>query len=551
MDASIGVRLPMHDLPPRTSSVPLSSFMAPERLLAAIVDSSEDAIVSKNLKAIVTSWNPAAERIFGYTAEEMVGQSITRLLPPDRLGEEAQILARLQRGERVEHFETVRMCKDGRLIHVSLSISPIKDEAGVVVGASKIARDITESKKAQASLAAAHEELKRADRMKTEFISMLSHELRTPLTAIIGWIQILKQGPSPEELAEGLQIIDRNVRAQSEMINDLLDMSRIESGKLTLDVQALNLPAVVGAALDAVRLASEAKGIRLSSTCATIDDVVMGDRQRVQQIVWNLLSNAIKFTPKGGSVQTTVQRVDSHVEITVSDTGAGFPPEFQERIFDRFTQADAAITRQHSGLGLGLAIVKQLTELHGGTVRAYSAGEGLGATFVVHLPLSPARCEVGRKDREGRDAAVDRAFADADLRGIKVLAVDDDVDSGGVVRRILARGGAEVRGANSMEEALAAFAEFSPDIILSDIGMPAHDGYELISRVRELPGGRAVPAVALTALARGEDRARALRAGFQMHVAKPVDASELLAVVRNLASLRPALSTNDEATPAS
>jgi PAS domain S-box-containing protein len=513
--------------------------MSPKRLLAAIVDSSEDAIISKNLKAIVTSWNPAAERIFGYTAEEMVGQSITRLLPPERLEEESHILARLQRGERVEHFETIRMCKDGRLIHVSLSISPIKNEEGVVVGASKIARDITETKKAQANLAAAHEELKRADRMKTEFISMLSHELRTPLTAIIGWIQILKQGPSQEELTEGLQIIDRNVRAQSEMINDLLDMSRIEAGKLTLDVQALNLPTVVGAALDAVRLAAEAKGIRISSTCATIDGVVMGDRQRVQQIVWNLLSNAIKFTPKGGAVRTTVQRVESHVEITVSDSGAGFAQEFQERIFDRFSQADSAITRKHGGLGLGLAIVKQLTELHGGTVHAYSAGEGLGATFVVNLPLSPARSEAGSMDREGRDAAVDRAFAEADLRGIKVLAVDDDADSGGVVRRILARGGAEVRGASSMEEALAAFAEFSPDVILSDIGMPAHDGYELISRVRELPGGHAVPAVALTALARSEDRARALRAGFQMHVAKPVDASELLAVVRNLASLRP------------
>ena len=524
--------------PDRNPDASRIGFLSPGQLLAAIVDSSDDAIISKNLKSIVTSWNPAAERIFGYTAEEMIGQSIMRLLPPDRLEEEARIVARLQRGERVDHFETRRVRKDGRFIDVSLTISPIKNEEGVVVGASKIARDITEQKRALERLAEAHDELKRVNRLKTDFISTLSHELRTPLTAIIGWIQILQQNPSPEEMSEGMDVIDRNVRAQSELINDLLDMSRIEAGKLKLDVRALDLPLVVNAGLDAVRLAAEAKEIRLSATCGTIEGVVMGDRQRLQQVVWNLLSNAIKFTPKGGQVKVLVQRVDSHAEITVSDTGAGFAPELQERIFDRFTQADSAITRRHGGLGLGLSIVKQLTELHGGTVRAHSAGENRGATFVVSLPLLSTRIEPQPTAREGRDTAVDQGFVRVELQGIKVLVVDDEADSSEVIQRILTRSGAEVRGASSMEGALAVLEEFSPDVLLSDIGMPGHDGYELISRVRSLPGGRAVPAVALTALARAEDRARALRAGFQMHVAKPVEAAELLAVVRNLASLR-------------
>ncbi len=514
-------------------------FLPPEALWAAIVDSSDDAIISKNLNGIVMSWNKSARRIFGYEAEEMIGEPILKLLPLDRQEEETRILERLRRGERVDHYETVRVRKDGRYIDVSLTISPIKNDEGVVVGASKIARDITDQKRAVRQLAEANEQLRRANRMKVEFISTLSHELRTPLTAILGWIQILREKPSASELEQGLEVLERNVRIQSQLIDDLLDMSRIEAGKLILDIQRLDLPAVVSAAMDAVRPSAEVKGIRLTCAFSSVEGVVMGDRNRIQQIVWNLLTNAIKFTPKQGRVHVTIERINSHVEIAVTDSGIGIPDEFLENIFERFSQVDSSTTRRHGGLGLGLSIVKHLVELHGGAVRARSEGVDKGSTFIVTLPLVPVRHEPDRIAIEERNADLDKMPMEADLHGIKVLAVDDDPDSVGIVRRILERAGAEARTAGSMEDALAVLSEFTPDVLLSDIGMPIHDGFELIRRVRELPNGRMIPAVALTALARSEDRTRALRAGFQMHVAKPIDASELVAVVRNLAHLRP------------
>src|SRR6478736_6261750 len=472
---------------------PKSTFIPADLLYEAIVDSSDDAIVSKDLHSTIMSWNKGAERIFGYSAQEMIGESIVKLLPPDRPNEEAQILARLQRGERVEHFETRRQRKDGRVIHVSLTISPIRTSEGVIVGASKIARDITEQKAALRKLAETHEQLQRADRVKTEFLTTLSHELRTPLNAILGWVQILKDGATEEDIVQGIPIIERNVRVQLQMIEDLLDMSRIEAGKVSLDVQ---------------------------------------------RIVWNLLTNAVKFTPKKGRVHVVIKRIDSHVAIDVTDTGQGIAPEFLGQVFDRFRQADATTTRRHGGLGLGLSIVKHLTELHGGSVQVSSQGPGLGATFTVSLPLQPVRHEPEVEAEARRNAAVDRGAIQVSLGGVKVLAIDDEEDPVGTIRRILERHGAEVRGAYSMEEGLREFTQFAPNVVLSDIGMPEHDGYELITRLRALPGGRTVPAVALTALARSEDRTRALRAGFQLHVAKPVDFTELVAVVQNLASLR-------------
>jgi PAS domain S-box-containing protein len=514
-------------IPPR----PLSA----ERLLSAIVDSSDDAIVSKNLDAIVTSWNLGAERMFGYTAQEMVGQPILRLLPLDRQTEEANILGRLRRGERVEHFETVRVCKDGRLIDVSLTISPVRDENGQIVGASKIARNITEQRLALVKLAAANEALRRADRMKGEFISTLSHELRTPLNAIVGWLEVLTRDASKEELAEGLDVIRRNVKAQTRLIDDLLDMSRIESGKLTLDIQRMDIAEVLTAALDSVRPAANGKGVRLSSAFASIDGVILGDKNRLQQVAWNLLTNAVKFSNRGGRIHVTTQRVNSHLEIAVSDTGVGIALEYAERIFDRFSQADASTTKNYGGLGLGLAIAKQIVELHGGTIHVNSAGTGAGSTFVIHLPLLPAAPE----REETLLAKVDATDGyKLELATLKILAVDDDPDSVHIVRRILERAGAEVQTATSMTEALEVFQQFEPDVVVSDIGMPGHDGYELIKALRALPNGKKTVAIALTALARAEDRTRALRAGFQMHVAKPLDAEELVSSVKNLASLR-------------
>jgi PAS domain S-box-containing protein len=518
-----------------------STFIPAELLYEAIVNSSEDAIASKDLQSIVKSWNNGAERIFGYSADEMVGQSIVKLLPADRQDEEAKILARLQRGEQVDHFETKRRRKDGKIIDVSLTISPIRNAQGVIVGASKIARDITDQKEALRKLAEAHEQLQRADRMKAEFLATLSHELRTPLSAILGWIQILKESASPEEIAEGIPVIERNVRMQSQMIEDLLDMGRIESGKVSLDVQRVDLEAVVGAGIETVRPAATAKEIRLTSAFSDVSGIVMGDKDRLQQVVWNLLANAVKFTPKNGRIHVVVKRANSHVEIEVIDSGQGIAPEFLGEVFDRFRQADATTTRRHGGLGLGLAIVKHLAELHGGTVRVASEGEGQGATFTVCLPLQPLRHESPDAAAQAqRDAAIDDAASKIELEGIKVLVVDDDQDSVSTVTRILERHGAEVCGAYSMEEALKEFPRFAPHVVVSDIGMPGHDGYELITRLRAMPGGRTVPAIALTALARSEDRTRALRAGFQLHVAKPVDFIELVAIVQNLAALRPA-----------
>jgi PAS domain S-box-containing protein len=515
-----------------------ANFLSADTLLAAIVDSSDDAIVSKDLHSVITSWNAGAERIFGYTPEEMIGQPIDRLFPKDRLEEEARILGRIQRGERVEHFETVRLHKNGTPIDVSLTISPIRNSEGVVVGASKIARNITEAKTSARKLAEAHDALKRADRLKAEFLATLSHELRTPLNAILGWITILKDGPNAEELEQGLDVIERNVRVQSQLIEDLLDMSRIEAGKVSLDIQPVDLAAVAMAAIETVRPAADAKGIRLSSVFASVGGAVMGDKNRLQQIVWNLLTNAVKFTPKLGHVHVVIERVNSHVEISVTDSGGGIAPEFLGQVFDRFRQADASTTRRHGGLGLGLSIVKNLVEMHGGTVRVASQGLGFGAVFTVNLPLVAIQQNTQLITGALRDTTADESFAATDLQGVKVLVVDDEADSSGIVKRILQRSGAEVSTAGSMQEALAEFERFGPHVVLSDIGMPEHDGYEFMARLRELPGARAVPAVALTALARAEDRTRALRAGFQLHVAKPVDATELVAVVQNLAALK-------------
>ena len=513
------------------------SLLPSTQLYEAIVDSSDDAIVSKNLRSIVQSWNKAAERMFGYSAEEMIGQSIEKLFPPDRLREETEIMARMQKGERVDHFETLRRRKDGRLIDVSLTISPIRNAEGIIVGASKIARDITGQKIAQRRLAEAHEALKRADQMKSEFLTTLSHELRTPLNAILGWIQILRDDARPEDLGHALPIMEQSARTQLQLIEDLLDMSRIESGRMILDIQSLDLATVVGASIDSVRPAAEAKNIRLQSTFTSAGGTVMGDQNRIQQIFWNLLSNAIKFTPKGGRIHVVIQRVNSHVEVSVADNGQGVAPEFLAHVFDRFRQADGTTTRRHGGLGLGLSIVKQLVELHGGNVRVASEGKGKGSTFIVSFPLQPAR-EESNKTRLESGAWPDEQAFKPDLTGVKVLVVDDEEDSVAIVQRLLERRGAEVRGTHSMKAALGEFTAFSPHVVVSDIGMPDHDGYELITCLRALPEGRAVPAIALTVLARNDDRTRALRAGFQMHLPKPVDFTELVAAVRNLAAIR-------------
>jgi PAS domain S-box-containing protein len=516
-----------------------------EGMFGAIVAGSDDAIVSKDLSGIVRSWNPSAERIFGYTAAEMVGKSITVLFPPDRLDEEPQILERLKRGERVEHFETVRIRKDGRPVEVSVTISPVKGVDGRVVGASKVARDITELKRLMREREqmleaeqAARREAERVSRMKDEFLATLSHELRTPLNAILGWVHLLRN-PSvpPDEARQGMETIERNARLQAQLVEDLLDMSRIVSGKVRLDVRDVDLLAVISDAVESARPAADAKQIRLNHVLDPNAGHVSGDPNRLQQVIWNLLTNAVKFTPRGGRVQVFLQRVNSRVEVTVSDNGEGVARKFLPHLFERFSQADASITRRHGGLGLGLAIVRHLTELHGGTVRAASAGKGRGSDFVVSLPVKTLRAENAGGTHPTAEAPLAGRLAQMDLEGVKVLVVDDDVDSRDLVRRVLEKRKAIVTVAASAAEALALLQEVRPDVLISDIGMPAEDGYQLLAKVRRLAPeeGGDTPAVALTAFARSEDRRRALMAGFQMHVAKPAEPAELLAAVANLA----------------
>jgi signal transduction histidine kinase/ActR/RegA family two-component response regulator len=381
-----------------------------------------------------------------------------------------------------------------------------------------------------------------ASRAKDEFLGTLSHELRTPLNAIFGWTRMLSTGGLDEEtVSRAIETIERNAKLQARLIDDMLDVSRIISGKLRLDAQPVELTAVINAAVDTSRPAAEAKDIRIQVVLDFGAGCVLGDLVRLQQVIWNLLSNAIKFTPKHGRVQIQLERINSHVEITVSDTGPGIDEEFLPHVFERFRQADSSITRKHGGLGLGLAIVRHLVELHGGSVEASNRADRTGASFVVKLPVmvvrAPARRQAPEPERVHSMVSGQVPFdCPPELHGLKVLAVDDEADSRHLLTTVLERCGAEVRTCASAAEALATLEDYAPDILISDIGMPNEDGYDLIEKIRarESAGADRIPAVALTAYARVEDRLRALTAGYNMHVPKPVEPAELAVVVASL-----------------
>jgi signal transduction histidine kinase len=384
----------------------------------------------------------------------------------------------------------------------------------------------------------ARAEAEKANRIKDDFLATLSHELRTPLQSMIGWAQLLKMGASSEaELVEGLEAIERNAQMQSQMIADLLDVSRITSGKLRLDVQHVDLTGVIEGVLSAAAPAAEAKGIHISTVLNPLAGPVAGDPARLQQVVWNLVNNAVKFTPKGGRVQVALARVDSHVEITVSDNGQGIESDLLPKIFERFLQGDASSSRQHGGLGLGLAIARQLIELHGGSVHAESDGTGQGAKFVIELPVAasaPVKT-VGNGDVGVRLGVEPRSKDTLRLDCIRVLLVDDDSDARTILNRILSISGAVTMQCSSVKEAMETIGEFEPQILVSDLGMPVQDGFELIRQVRERGYSfQELPAIALTAFARAEDRQRALLAGFQVHIAKPVEPRELTATIATL-----------------
>ncbi|MEO8043517.1 MAG: ATP-binding protein [Spartobacteria bacterium] len=377
-----------------------------------------------------------------------------------------------------------------------------------------------------------------ANRAKDEFIATVSHELRTPLNAILGWARLLETGDlTTPEIAEAADVIERNVRSQSQLIEDLLDVSRIVSGKLRLDLRTIDLPEVVREAVRIVQPTAAAKSIKLDCVLDPRAGPVSGDADRLQQIVWNLVANAVKFTAKGGKVQVRLARVNSHVELTVTDNGVGIAKEFLAHIFERFTQADSSSTRQHTGLGLGLAITRHLVELHGGSIHVFSDGAGTGATFSVQLPVVIMHQRDG-DTQQPEDPPAQTIDLCAELAGVRVVAVDDDADARKLLSIVLTRCQAEVTVFATAAEALEGVRTLRPDVLLSDIEMPNESGYDLLRQVRALPaeeGGR-TPAVALTAYARGVDRTRALRAGFQMHIPKPVEPNELIAVVANLAA---------------
>jgi PAS domain S-box-containing protein len=514
--------------------------------LGAIIESSDDAIISKTLDGVITSWNAAAERTFGWTAAEAIGQHITLIIPDEYHEEEWGVLARLRRGDRIDHFETVRQRKDGHRLDVSITVSPIRDGRGTIVGASKVARDISPQRildRARQALLereqAARTEAEALNRSKDQFLATLSHELRTPLNAIYGWARMLEGGLDPAALRNATQAILRNSKIQVQLIEDLFDVSRVITGNMRLDVRPMNVFAPLEAALDTVRPAATAKGIRLDTALDPRATPIMGDPGRIQQVVWNLLVNAVKFTPRGGRVQLHLRRVNSHIEIMVSDTGEGIAPDHVAHLFERFRQADTGPTRRHTGLGIGLSLVKHLVELHGGTVSAVSAGLGRGSTFTVQLPVS-----VVQEQQPSRPRREQRAVEDADignvkpisLRDVRVLVVDDDDEGRELASLVLTNAGAETRTAASAREALSLLEEWPPDVLVSDLEMPEEDGYSLLRRARRaaMLRSRRLPALALTAYGRSEDRVRVLAAGFNLHLAKPADPTELVLAVASL-----------------
>jgi PAS domain S-box-containing protein len=520
----------MHRANERATNVGDESRRADEAAahLAAIVTSSSDAIISKSLKGIVTSWNDEAEAMFGYTAAEMIGQPILRLIPKDNQAEEDYILSRLRAGERVEHFETVRLRKDGRPIDVSLTISPIKNSSGKIIGASKVARDITERKIAEAELEmllAREQELRLAaeesNRLKDEFLATMSHELRNPLNVILGYSELLlrtdeiKKSPQLLKMGEALR---RNALAQSHLIRDLLDLSRLRSGKLTLNAETISVMTAITNAVETVRAEALVKDIKLTIDVPDEALFVQGDLLRVEQIVWNLLTNSVKFTPPGGSVSVRATKVGADAVLTVADTGQGIDAAFLPHVFEMFRQADASTSRAQSGMGIGLALVRQLVELHGGFISGRSAGQGLGATFEVRLPQAA-------ETKAAISASLD--LTPRTLSRLVVLVLDDSEDTIEMLRHLLEQGGARVTTATSGVEALRIASERDFDVVLSDISMPGMDGFEFVRRLRKLPGKKDLPVLALTGFGRPEDINRAQNEGFFSHLTKPFDLGTL------------------------
>ena len=527
------------------------SSAAVQARLAAIIESSDDAIVSKTLQGVVRTWNKGAERIFGWTADEVIGKPITIIIPPDRLDEEPRILARLRAGERVDHFETVRRTKDGRLVDVSVTISPVRDAQGHVVGASKIARDITLQKRYQRELQAARdaaeearaaaeeakgaaerarEEAETANRAKDHFLSVLSHELRTPLTPVLAAVSLMQQDATvPPQLAEQLAMVRRNVETEARLVDDLLDLTRIARGKVRLHYEVVDAHAVLRDVLTMFQPDVEAKGLTVAVALRARRFHVWADPGRFQQMLLNLMSNAVKFTPADGTIAVRTSNENGTVKIELADTGVGIEPDVLPRLFRPFEQGEQTFTRQFGGLGLGLSIVKSLVEMHKASISVTSEGKDKGATFTLRIDtVSPAE----HPGRGGSGVPADLAVGQGQGKSpCRVLLVEDHADTREVMGRLLASFGCVVTAAGSVKEAVEASERQTFDVLLSDIGLPDGSGTDVM---RHVAARFNLKGIALSGFGQEDDLRRSREAGFVTHLTKPVNLQTLREVIRNV-----------------
>ena len=524
-------------------------------LLQVTLASIGDAVISADIDGKINFINQTAEALTGWTRAEAAGKSLDEVFQiineETRADVKSPFAAVVEKGAALGLANhTILIARSGAEIPVEDSGAPIRDADGRIIGVIVVFHDVSERRRTEKereellkSERSARAEAESAGRLKDEFLATVSHELRTPLSAILGWAAMLKTGRMEEEtLRNALGVIERNARAQAEIIDDILDVSRIITGKLHLDSEPVEMAQIIRLAVEALRPAALAKSIKLKTSLDETPAPVIGDADRLQQIIWNLVANAIKFTPEGGTIDLNLQKVDSRVEIKVSDTGEGISEEFLPFVFERFRQNDASTTRTHGGLGLGLAIVRHLVELHGGTVTAESDGAGKGSVFTVRLPLadkSAPTADVPPSEPTPNESPAEPpkpVQPATDLDGLRVLVVDDDADTLEILDLVLRQYGADVKTAVSSAAALEIFRRWKPDVLLSDIGMPIEDGFTFIAKIRAFAPdeGGDVPAAALTAYAGEKDRDAALAAGYQRHISKPIDPATLAAAVAEM-----------------
>lgn len=490
------------------------------RMLASIVESSNDAIISKSLDGIIQSWNAAAEQVFGFTAEQAVGQHISLVIPPDKTAEEDQIISRLKAGQRIELYETERLHSDGQRIFVSLTISPIKDDSGNVIGASKIVRDVTDRKRTESELRRLAADLSEADRRKNEFLATLAHELRNPLAPMSNMLEVVKRANGDgETLKRAHDTIERQLAQLVRLVDDLLDLNRITHDRLELRCSDVELSSVIQQAVEVARPLIDAAGQNLTIDLPREPIYLHADRARLAQVFGNLLNNSSKYTRPNGTISLRAKRYAAEVEVTVRDNGAGIPTDKLNSIFDMFMQVDRTAERSQDGLGIGLTLVKRLAEMHGGSIEARSAGEGQGSEFFVRLPIL-------QKPPAVLSSASDAPVESSSQR--RILIVDDNKDSADSLALLLEITGNKTYMAHDGVEAVEAIEKHRPEVVLLDIGLPKLDGHEVCRRVREKPWGKDIVVIALTGWGQEDDRRKSEEAGFNGHLVKPVDYDKLL-----------------------